>query len=417
MVEALLEAGLAVYVVPAVKSRRCGNDTGRRATRTTASTPTSLPTPCVAMDTAGVRCAKTATRPRRCERYAGPERTSSRPGSGSSTSSGPIGIGVPGRIRPVLQADSAITLSFLRRFPTAAKAAWLSPARMAGWLRSVGYNGGIVAEVLYGRLAAAAPGLVGAEADARGEITLCCAVTAALNEQIASLKTSSQDCSPPTPINTSSRVCRGRGRSGQRASWLRLAIAVSGSPPTCAGRARGACPSTRQSGKTSRPFSGGRATRSFASPSWISRTGVAWRPLGCRHLRRAIDRGCRHPHAIRILARAWLRIIWRCWQDGVAFDPDLHRARFTAAALDIGHSYVVKCCWGCLGEGSVEVAGEVALDAAADFPVGLSFCAAALDVGLGGLVAADAGDGDGVDGAVELAVAEPVKPVPVGPAG
>jgi hypothetical protein len=36
--------------------------------------------------------------------------------------------------------------------------------------------------------------------------------------------------------------------------------------------------------------------------------------------------GCRHPHAIRILARAWLRIIWRCWQDGTAFDPALDAA-------------------------------------------------------------------------------------------
>jgi hypothetical protein len=41
----------------------------------------------------------------------------------------------------------------------------------------------------------------------------------------------------------------------------------------------------------------------------------------------ATGRGCRHPHAIRILARAWLRIIWRCWQDGAAFDPALHRSR------------------------------------------------------------------------------------------
>jgi hypothetical protein len=41
----------------------------------------------------------------------------------------------------------------------------------------------------------------------------------------------------------------------------------------------------------------------------------------------AIARGCRHPHAIRILARAWLRIIRRCWQDGTTFDPALHRSR------------------------------------------------------------------------------------------
>ena len=33
-----------------------------------------------------------------------------------------------------------------------------------------------------------------------------------------------------------------------------------------------------------------------------------------------------HPHAVRILARAWLYIIWHCWQDGVAYDPTKHRA-------------------------------------------------------------------------------------------
>ena len=46
----------------------------------------------------------------------------------------------------------------------------------------------------------------------------------------------------------------------------------------------------------------------------------------------ATGRGCRHPHAIRILARAWIRIIWRCWQDGAAFDPARHRGRHAAAA-------------------------------------------------------------------------------------
>jgi transposase len=37
-----------------------------------------------------------------------------------------------------------------------------------------------------------------------------------------------------------------------------------------------------------------------------------------------------HPHAIRILARAWIRVIWRCWLDGVPYDPATHGA---AAAL------------------------------------------------------------------------------------
>lgn len=40
--------------------------------------------------------------------------------------------------------------------------------------------------------------------------------------------------------------------------------------------------------------------------------------------RAARARGCHHPHAIRILARAWVRVLWRCWQDGRPYDPDLH---------------------------------------------------------------------------------------------
>lgn len=40
--------------------------------------------------------------------------------------------------------------------------------------------------------------------------------------------------------------------------------------------------------------------------------------------RRARARGCDHPHAIRVLGRAWVRVIWRMWKDGVPYDPDRH---------------------------------------------------------------------------------------------
>ena len=39
----------------------------------------------------------------------------------------------------------------------------------------------------------------------------------------------------------------------------------------------------------------------------------------------AIQRTRHHPHAVRILARAWIRVIWRIWQDGVAYDPTKHQ--------------------------------------------------------------------------------------------
>lgn len=39
---------------------------------------------------------------------------------------------------------------------------------------------------------------------------------------------------------------------------------------------------------------------------------------------RARARGCDHAHAIRILGRAWVRVIWRMWRDGVPYDPGRH---------------------------------------------------------------------------------------------
>jgi len=51
---------------------------------------------------------------------------------------------------------------------------------------------------------------------------------------------------------------------------------------------------------------------------------------------RAIARGHDHPHAVRVLARAWIRVIYRCWIDGVPDDPNKHgsagKLRDTATA-------------------------------------------------------------------------------------
>ena len=41
---------------------------------------------------------------------------------------------------------------------------------------------------------------------------------------------------------------------------------------------------------------------------------------------RARARGCDHPHATRILARAWIRVLWRCLHDQAPYDPARHGA-------------------------------------------------------------------------------------------
>jgi transposase len=52
----------------------------------------------------------------------------------------------------------------------------------------------------------------------------------------------------------------------------------------------------------------------------------AGQPLGRQPLRRRHCPRPRPPHATRVLARAWVRVIWRCWIDQVPYDPVKHGA-------------------------------------------------------------------------------------------
>jgi len=63
-------------------------------------------------------------------------------------------------------------------------------------------------------------------------------------------------------------------------------------------------------------------------------------------------------------------------------------------------------------EGAVELAGDVALEYAADLAGGLALVGTPRDVAAGAWAAAHAGQGDGVYGPVQCSVAAAVEPVP-----
>ena len=83
----------------------------------------------------------------------------------------------------------------------------------------------------------------------------------------------------------------------------------------------GASPVTKKSGKYEavhfRWACDKRFRKAITTFADNSRHGSPW---AADIYQRAIDRGCDHPHAIRILARAWIRVIWRCWVDRVPYD-------------------------------------------------------------------------------------------------
>ena len=233
--------------------------------------------------------------------------------------------------------DSAITLSFLTRFTTQEAADWLSPKRLAAWLSSVSYTGGVDPAVLHARLLAAPRGTTGEPATIHaGTTTALIAVLRTLAAQIQILATSigaQLDAHPDAPIFTSlprsgsvraarllAEIGDARGRFPTRDSLTCLA---------------GVAPSTRQSGKTkSVTFRWGADKQLRDALCDFAGDSRRANPWAADLYAKATARGCDHPHAVRILARAWAHIIWRCWQDNVPYNPATHGALQTLLKQD-----------------------------------------------------------------------------------
>jgi len=223
--------------------------------------------------------------------------------------------------------DSAITLTFLERFATQERADWLSPKRLGAWLRSVSYSGGTDPAVLHARLLAAPRGVAGEHATIHATVTGTYVVLLrALNAQIRVLAASIGEqlaIHPDAPVFTS------LPRSGTvRAARLLAEIGDARARfPTADSLAclAGVAPSTRQSGKvravTFRWGADKQLRDALCDFAGDSRHASPW---AADLYRKAITRGHDHPHAVRILARAWAHIIWRCWQDNVPYNPAAH---------------------------------------------------------------------------------------------
>jgi transposase len=235
----------------------------------------------------------------------------------------------PGAVGLFRDIDSPISLRFLERFPSAARAGWLSEKRLGAWLRANGYCGRKSPADLHTRLVAAPAGIGGDEGYARGAITLAyVTVLKTLRVQIDELNTLLDellDAHPDAIIFRSLPRC-----ATIRAATLLAEIG------DCRARfpdadtlscLAGVAPSTRTSGRhravTFRFSSDKKLRDALCDFAGDSRRGNAWAEQRYRQLRAS---GKTHPHAERILARSWAHIIWRCWQDHVPYDEAKHTA-------------------------------------------------------------------------------------------
>ena len=183
----------------------------------------------------------------------------------------------PGAAQIFAAVDSPIALCFLERYPSPQDARGLGERRLAGFLHRHAYCGRRPPGELLERLRSAPRGSA-AELEAQARRAIVVGLVACLRpivEQIAEL---------------TSQIA---GESGKRK--------VASFRWGCDKRLRDA----------------------VACLADTTRHRHPWARLVYR---RARARGQDHPHAIRTLGRAWLRILWRMWQQRTPYDPARHGA-------------------------------------------------------------------------------------------
>jgi transposase len=236
----------------------------------------------------------------------------------------------PGPLHLFTQLNSRISLVFLERYPSPADARGLGEARLRAFLARERYSGRQEPAQLLTKLRRAPAGRVGElELATRRQLVLTFVATirtiqvqiTELERQIASAIAEHPDGPIFSSLFKRSVItaaellaemgdCRARypvrdalaGDAGQ------AAVAIE------SGKRKAAC------------FRWGCNKRLRAAFCTLADSTRHWHPWAQDLYASARARGHDHPRALRTVGRAWCRIVWQCWQDGVPYDPAHHRA-------------------------------------------------------------------------------------------
>ena len=241
----------------------------------------------------------------------------------------------PGAAAIFGRLDSEIALAFLDDYPTPASAARLGESRMKMFCRRHSYCGRRPPGELLERLRAAPE------------------PTETLSGEVLTELIRAQTCVLRTLLGTIADLDRALGAGlldhakaqllapMPRIGEVNLAQIIGEIGPILARAATvdqacaevGAVPVTKESGKgravNFRWATNTRARKALVTFADNSRHSSPW---AAQLYRNARARGKRHPHAIRILARAWMRVIWACWHTDTPYDPAHHGAERRLAA-------------------------------------------------------------------------------------
>ena len=241
-----------------------------------------------------------------------------------------LAVAFPAAVGLFRDLDSPISLAFLTCFGSQDAAGQLDEQAIAAWLKTIPVRGRPApASVLCARLRAAPAGATGPDGAAQAAITA--ALTATVSMLAAQAKTLETGIGVQLAAHPDAHIFTSLPRAGTlRAARLLAEIGDCRArfpDPQALAALAGVAPVTRQSGThiahgfrwaVNRQLRD--AVCDFAADS---RPASPWAAALYDDAR---ARGKDHPHAVRILARAWILIAWRCWHDRVPYDPAKHTA-------------------------------------------------------------------------------------------
>jgi transposase len=228
--------------------------------------------------------------------------------------------------------DCLISLAFLRRYPSPLDAQRLTAARLLAFLRSQHYSGGKTAAELLDKLRAAAAGCAG-EIEAQAGRTIVLALVATLETLGKQEKQLDREIASAIRAHPDGELFLSLFKGADTVLTASVMLAEIGdcrarypTHESLSGDA-GQSPVAVESGKHKvahfRWACNKRLRDAFCTLADSTRH---WHPWAQAVYARAIAKGHDHQRAIRTLGRAWSRVVWRCWQDGVPYELARHRA-------------------------------------------------------------------------------------------
>ncbi len=226
--------------------------------------------------------------------------------------------------------DSPIGLAFLERYPSPLDAKGLGEKRLGAFLARHSYCGRKKPAEMLAKLRDAPQGRAGeSEIEARRAIVL--ALVAALRPIVAKISELTSEIAHRVRAHPDGHVFLSLFRDPKSVLCAAALLAEIGDCrqryPNAEALAAdaGMSPVAVESGKRKvATFRRGCDKRLRQATSTLADATRHWHPWAQDRYAASRARGHDHPRAIRTLGRAWCRVLWRCWQDRVPYDPARH---------------------------------------------------------------------------------------------